>query len=68
MLTIPTLTDEQALLEAYVQAELCRINEFSGQIGDDVIALRANVTAYAAEHSLDVPDSFTHYAYLDDPD
>jgi len=68
-MVIATLTDEQSLLDAYVRAALTAINERSGQIGEDVLALRASVSAYATAHGLRFPaEPFDVYSYLDDPD
>jgi hypothetical protein len=66
---IPALSDEQSLLDAYVPAALTAINERSGSIGDDVLALRASVTDYSVARDLIFPvEPFECYAYLDEPD
>jgi len=67
MARILPIADEQALLDRYVRAELTAINERSGSIGEDVLALRAAVIDYAERWDLRFdPEPFAPYSYLDE--
>ena len=50
------LKNESELLEAYTNAQLRAISEYSGDMRGDALELHDKVNAYAKEHGLPVPD------------